>query len=312
MNGIAHRPAAIRTRRARVVRRRRATALAILVALAAAALVAITTLADPGRPSEVELLVGGRVLRTLDARSASRAQARRLPATVTVSAGGVRTVRAIDRRRAATMLRHATGSAVTLPARPIAVSIAAPVVAQRLRDNCETAALQVLLATAGVRADQLALQRQLPRSGPLDPRAGSGGPVWGDPDAGYVGRADGTGSWGGFGVYPRPIVDLAARRGRRLRDLTGSPPSSLYRALLRGRAVMAWVGLDDGPYRDWVTPAGRAIRVNLNEHTVVLTGMRRDGSLQLVNVLRGTRETWSRARFEQAWGLLDRRAVVTA
>lgn len=286
-------------------------ALLGLLAVVAASLAGANLAANASRP-DIELLVGGRVVGRVRADTAPSGRAQALPATVTVRARGVTTVYAIDRPRAVAMLARARRSALELPARPLTVSIAAPVVAQRLRDNCETAALQVLLATSGVRVDQLTLQRELARSGPLDPQVTAAGPVWGDPDSGYVGRADGSGTWGGFGVYPGPIARLAARHGRRLADLSGSPPASVYRTLTGGHAVLAWIGLADGPYRDWITPQGRAIRVNLNEHTVVLTGLRPDGSLELVNVLRGTREVWSRARFEQAWTRLGRRALATS
>lgn len=237
---------------------------------------------------------------------------RSVPPTVVLRSRGVTVVREIDRGPAAARVAAARSSVVSLPSRAVSASIAAPVVGQRLRDNCETAALEVLLATTGVRVGQLTLQRGLTRSGPLDPQGAPDTPVWGDPDEGYVGRADGTGSWGGFGVYPGPVVRLAARYGRRLRDFTGMPASTVYRQLLGGRAVMAWIGLGDGPYRAWTSPTGKPIRVNLNEHTVVLTGVRADGSLELVNVLQGTREVWSKARFEQAWALLGNRAVADA
>ena len=300
-----------RPARLRAIRRRRATALVVLAAIGAAVLVAATSPRADSTPPSTRLLLGDQVVATVPARRALSAPARSIPATVTVRSRGVTTLYAIDRRRAAAMLRRARKPVLALPARALAVSIAAPVIAQRLRDNCESAALQVLLATKGVRVDQLRLQRELPRSGPLDPQVTAAGPLWGDPDEGYVGRPDGAGSWGGFGVYPGPIARLAARHGRRLRELPGSAAAPLYRALLQGHAVLAWIGLGDGPYRDWISPEGRPIRVNLNEHTVVLTGIRRDGSLELVNVLQGTREVWSRADFEQAWALLGRRALAT-
>lgn len=301
-----HRPSA---RHRRTVRRRRVAALVLLVAIGTPG--AVLSLSAGSTVPRIKLLVDGDVVGSIDARLPLSTRARVLPGRATVRARGVTTAYAIDRRRAASRLARLKGSELTLPGRRMSVSIAAPAVAQRLRDNCETAALQVLLATKGVRIDQLVLQRRLRRSGPLDPEVTPAGSVWGDPDAGYVGRADGSGSWGGFGVYPGPIASLAARHGRRLRDLTGTSPSSLYRSVLGGRAVLAWVGLGDGPYREWTAPDGRAVSVNLNEHTVVLTGMRRDGSLELVNVLEGTREVWSRARFEQAWALLGQRALAT-
>ena len=199
----------------------------------------------------------------------------------------------------------------TIEARRRAISsvVAAPVVAQALRNNCESAALEILLATTGIKADQLRLQSQLPRSGPLDPRETAEGRVWGDPESGYVGRADGGGTAGGFGVYEGPVRRVAQGYGRRLEDLSVSPPSSIYARLRAGRAVMAWVGLSDGPYENWRSPSGRSVRVNFGEHTVVLVGITSGGAVRIVNPLEGTRETWSAARFEAMWRLLGRRAL---
>lgn len=189
--------------------------------------------------------------------------------------------------------------------------IRAPVVAQRLRDNCESAALQVLLATVGVDAGQLRLQGELPRSGPLDPGTVGGARVWGDPEQGFVGRADGGGLAGGFGVYQRPVRGVAARHGVTLKDLSGAPAAAVYRRLLSGHAVMVWVGLGNGPFMRWRSLQGRLVNVNLNEHAVVLTGVGADGRLSVVNVLQGTRERWSRDEFEVMWTRLGRRALTT-
>jgi uncharacterized protein YvpB len=194
--------------------------------------------------------------------------------------------------------------------RPLASPGRVPLVSQRLRNNCETAALSMLLAAAGVTVDQLALQRRLPRSGPLDPRprAGARLPIWGDPDLGFVGRANGGGTSGGFGVYQGPIRRLALRYGVRLANLTRSPPPVLYRRLRLRRPIMVWVGLSEGPYGRWRTPAGKTIGVNFGEHTVVLTGLR--GRLVVLNdPLDGRQRAWTRARFEQLWARLGRRAL---
>ncbi len=135
--------------------------------------------------------------------------------------------------------------------------------------------------------------------------------MWGDPELGFVGRPDGGGTAGGFGVYPGPVAAVAKRNGRALSDLTRASPKRVYRRLLEGRAVMAWVGLSEGPYDTWRSPRGRSVRVNFGEHTVVLAGIRRDGSLRVVNPLQGTAEVWSRAKFEAMWALLGRRALST-
>ena len=194
--------------------------------------------------------------------------------------------------------------------RPAAPLRRVPVLRQLLRNNCETAALSMLLAARGVNVHQLTLQRRLPRSGPLDPKRRGVGrlPIVGVPDRGFVGRANGGGTNGGFGVYQGPIRRLALRYGVKLVNLTRAKPVVVYRRLRLGRPVMVWVGLSEGPYGRWRTPEGRTIRVNFGEHTVVLTGVRGD-LLFLNDPLDGRRRTWTRSQFEQLWARLGRRAL---
>jgi uncharacterized protein YvpB len=208
------------------------------------------------------------------------------------------------------MALRAGGGTLELPTRPVSTYIRLPVIKQALRNNCETAALAMTLAAQGVRVPQLELQRQLPRSGPLDPQLERGAelPVWGDPGKGFVGRADGGGSAGGYGVYEPPIKALAARHGARLVDLSRRSAVGIYAHLLSGRPVIAWVGLSDGPFMTWRTPGGRRVTGNFGEHTVVLTGVR--GDRVFVNdPLIGERLVWTRAEFEPLWRRLGRRAL---
>jgi uncharacterized protein YvpB len=72
--------------------------------------------------------------------------------------------------------------------------------------------------------------------------------------------------------------------------------------------VLAWVGLADGPFLSWLTPAGHEITVNLNEHAVTLVGANRSYVL-VDNPLTGRRERWSNALFSARWKLLGRRAL---
>lgn len=238
---------------------------------------------------------------------------RRLRPVRTITRGRTRiTYRlAWDRAARDALALGARGGTVEVAGRALSANVRAPVVRQRLRNNCESAALQILLAATGVSVDQLSLQREFRRDGPLDPAGSGAGRIWGDPDVGYVGRSEGGGVAGGFGVYPGPVAAIARRHGRRLDQLTGRPASRIYRRLRAGRAVMAWVGLSDGPYGEWRSPRGRKIRVNFGEHTVVLTGMRSDGRIRVVNPLQGTRELWTQLRFETMWARLGDRALGT-
>ena len=226
--------------------------------------------------------------------------------------GRTRVVLKTDRRKLVARVRAAADDGegrVVIPERPVSASTRLPIVRQALRNNCETAALSMLLAGEGFGGDQLALQRQLKKSRPLDPRQDARGEmVWGDPDRGFVGRADGGGPAGGYGVYEGPIRALAGSGGVQLEDVGGGRPARIYRRLLAGRPVLVWVGLSEGPYETWRSPEGRPIRGNFGEHTVVLTGIR-EGKLEVNDPLDGQRKTWSREQFEELWPRLGRRAL---
>lgn len=283
---------------------------------AAAAPAATSAATAAGR---LRIIRGGLVVAelTLPARPQARRRAlrrlvERLPARQVRRRGPARIVYYLDRQR---LLARATeavargSDAVAAPQHAVAAAVRVPLFRQALRNNCETAALSMLLAAANIRVSQLELQRQLPHSGPLDPRPVAGGlPIWGDPDHGFVGRAAGGGTSGGFGVYPQPLQALALRHGVRLRNLTRASAAAVYRQLLAGRPAIAWVGLSAGPYKSWQTPSGRRITVNFGEHTVVLTGIRGD-RLQLDDPLSGRRLSWTKAQFVQLWNRLGRRTL---
>lgn len=195
------------------------------------------------------------------------------------------------------------------PTVPTATVGAVPLTRQVYRNNCETAALSMLLAAIGIRVDQRTLQTQLTKSGPLDPIVTDSGTwIWGDPDLGYVGRAAGGGTAGGFGVYQRPIQRLAKRHGAPLTDLTGRNVSAVVGRLRSGRPVMAWIGLRQGPYRRWRSPTGRSIVVNFGEHVVVLSRIRGE-TITIHDPLTGGVLEWTIQEFTKQWRLLGKRAL---
>ncbi|HEX8752481.1 MAG TPA: C39 family peptidase [Solirubrobacterales bacterium] len=308
--------------RRRTVRRRRLIALGVLV-LAAGAVVAVlgslggTTRSDPSKPAVVRLVLGGRTVASARADRLRRPPARStflavLPAERTEHRGAATVRFQLDREAAAAAVAHAArhgGGVVTVSEQPIAARIRVPLIKQVLRDDCEATALSMLMAYSGKPVGQLALQRQVAHSPPLDPTvAADGSEVWGDPEQGFVGRADGGGPGGGYGVYQGPIRALARRKGLTLRDLSGKSPDAVYGALLHGHPVMAWVALSEGPFASWSTLAGKHVTVNYGEHAVVLTGV--DETVVHVNdPLSGTRLTWARPEFERMWKALGTRAL---
>ncbi len=315
----------------RTFKRRRGTALALVAMLVVAPLVAALSLGNEERvtgdrdrsstAADVRIMVLGKPLLRVPAAQAQQGRTAvrrwldgRLPRSLALRRGGVsatmRPELAITARRVVAALP--SRGRVRLAARLVATEIRAPVIEQAQRNSCESAALSILLAATGRPVDQNRLQRELPRSGPLDPVEQGGVRVWGDPNRGYVGRPDGGGVAGGFGVYQGPVSGIAARHGRPMVDLSGMSPESVYRRVREGRPVMVWVGLSDGPYGKWRSPSGRTIAVNFGEHTVVINGIRADGSLRVVNPLTAQREVWSRSDFERMWERLGRRALTPA
>lgn len=314
-----------------VARRRRLVAgMALLLVLAALLSLALggdrgaSTAEKDGEPGRLTFSDGSRRLfelptspylsrGRLERARLARAVKARLPERLTLRRSGSAILVRYD--VAATVLRAmrvgADGGRVDAAREVLASRIEAPVMRQAQKNTCESAALSILLATKRVRVDQNQLQRELPRSGPLDPRGTGPDRIWGDPERGYVGRADGGGTDGGFGVYQRPVAAVAARHRVRLADLSSRAPGDVYARLRAGRAVMAWVGLSDGPYGEWRSPSGDPVRVNFGEHTVVLTGLTEDGLIRVSNPLEGTAETWTRETFELMWNRLDRRALAT-
>lgn len=291
-------------------------ALRPLVLLSAAATLAAcgsgrsaTTRGRPPRPTPLAVYVAGKRIETLHLGR------RRidLPDIVHLRRGRAKLNVAVSHHRALRDVKRALAAheaRVELPAVPVWTRIALRPVRQVLHNDCEATSLSMLLAAAGVHVGQLTLQAKLPRSGPLDPEPIAGSTLfrWGDPERGFVGRPEGGGTEGGFGVYEPPVRALAKRYGVHLVDLHGRSVAAVRASVLAGHPVLAWVGLASGPYLRWLTPSGREITVNLNEHAVVLVGGGR-GYLLVNNPLSGKRERWSDSLFSGRWKLLGRRAL---
>lgn len=306
------------------IKRRRIAAVASLVLIVAAVAVFVagigsggSTRSDPPPPRYVRVELGGQVLAKQRVeqlrRPAAQAQAiASIPAKRTVSRGKATIDYEVDRAAAAAALRRAVehgGGTVTVSEQPVAASIAVPMIGQVLQDDCEATALSMALGYSGHPVDQLTLQKQVAHSPPLDPTvAADGSEVWGDPSEGFVGRADGGGPAGGFGVYQKPIRALARKHGLAMRELTGSSPAAVYAALLAGHPVLAWVALSEGPYASWVSPAGKPIQINYGEHAVVLTGVEGE-DVHVNDPLSGERLVWTKEQFEQMWAGLGHRAL---
>jgi len=181
------------------------------------------------------------------------------------------------------------------------VEILRPRLLQVWRNNCETAALSILLGGA---PDQRRLQDLLPIASPSRPRTTPQGLLWGDPQQGFVGDVRS----GGYGVYERPILALATRVGASVVDLSGVPFVRLVDAVRSGRPVLTWVTLGASSPQTWRTPQGNLVQADRAEHAVVFVGWEA-GRVIYLDPWDGTRKSEDLETFAARWRQLGRRAV---
>lgn len=197
-----------------------------------------------------------------------------------------------------------TAPALALAPRVNEVSLHLPVIKQAYRNNCETAALSMALRGA---ASQRALQAAIPQALPLDPQQGAGGTVWGDPDAGFVGRVEG----GGFGVFERPLVRVGARYDPGIAPVRATSFEGVLDRVRAGQPVVAWTGLGSSAPWTWTTAGGRVIDADRSHHTVVIAGVGPNG-VTIHDPWTGSASVVSRGSLAAGWERLGRRAVATS
>jgi uncharacterized protein YvpB len=155
-------------------------------------------------------------------------------------------------------------------------TLSVPYYQQQLNDDCEAAALRMVLAYRGHLSDWQILHEI--HVDLQHPHAGYSGPTSGDPFIAFVGNPDGGElSNIGFGVYSPRIAAVARHNGLRvLAGGQGVSPAEVYRAVANGHPVVAWADYEwrakkvsyyyafDGRRVPYAGPA---------EHAVVVTGV---------------------------------------
>ncbi|MFG3226817.1 C39 family peptidase [Kitasatospora sp. NPDC048194] len=203
-----------------------------------------------------------------------------------------------------------TAATAATAATPTAASV--PYYSQQLNDDCEAAALRMVLAARGVTTDD---QEVLDRIGVdlAHPEFGHSGPLSGDPFEAFVGDPDGSEEDGtGFGVYHPPVAKAARGYGLTvLEDGQDLPTATLKEHLAAGHPAIVWV---DYLWRHLATTTytaydGRSVPyAGPAEHTVVVTGFS-NGRVSLNDPARG-RTTVSEKDFENGYATYGHMAVV--
>ncbi|WP_010631872.1 C39 family peptidase [Sporolactobacillus vineae] len=188
------------------------------------------------------------------------------------------------------------------------VHLDVPLILQKpeLPRGCEVTSLAMMLAQAGVRVDKMELAANLKK---LPYRSDD---RYGDPDDGFVGNMYHL-NQPGFGVYHRPLADLAGQYlPFRIDDLSGKSFDAVLASLDKGRSVVVWTNvtfrpLPDSAFETWRTGNGK-IRVTRSEHAVLVTGYD-GGHIYFNNPLGGKNERADRTAFIRAWEQMGSQAV---
>ena len=197
---------------------------------------------------------------------------------------------------------------------PWSVTIGVPIYRQLRALDCETAALQMGLATYGHYYSQDALfgyeNADLRR-----PVVGANHTVvqWGDPYTNFVGNVNGSETaLTGYGVYYPVILSIARSHGLpNAYGGEGFSPATIYAELAARHPVQIWMEAQWSrpAVRTWTAWDGRRVRYSLAEHSVILSGV----SATMVRVNDdefGTQYWVSKATFERSWADFNNMAVI--
>jgi uncharacterized protein YvpB len=209
----------------------------------------------------------------------------------------------------------AAPTAVPTPQPPqTTFTIPVPVMRQTMVLDCETAALQMGLATYGYYYSQNTLFAR-ENADLRPPVMGPNHTVmqWGDPYTNFVGNVNGS-DWTptGYGVYYPVILKMARDVGlTNAYGGEGMSAATIYRALSTGHAVEVWIETNwtRPGVGTWTAWDGRKVRYSYAEHAVTLSGVS-PTQVRVNDPLHGTQYWISKATFETVWADFNNMAVV--
>lgn len=189
-----------------------------------------------------------------------------------------------------------------------------PFLKQKYSLSCEIASLRMALAYKGKVIDEDYLIGLLPFDtvDPIFIDSSAGKRVWGDPYKGFVGIINGKMPVTGYGVYDKPIYDIAKLYGE-AELLENATLRDVINEVLLGNPIVVWGSLTDGKDISWVTPEGKEIKAIAGEHARVLVGFYGDPEkpteILLIDPVYG-HIRMSTEKFLKDWSLLGNMGVV--
>ncbi len=186
---------------------------------------------------------------------------------------------------------------------------------QRYSLSCEAVSLRMALAYKNktVSEDELIQNLKFATLKPAHYDSRTNQEIWGDPEVGFVGRIDGSmPAKTGYGVYEKPILDLALRYDKAA-ILEPATLDSLIGEIAAGNPVVVWGSINGGIDISWHDESGKFIKAISGEHARVVVGFSGTESAPTGIILNDPvygRIEMTTAEFLRDWGLLGNKGVV--
>jgi len=129
---------------------------------------------------------------------------------------------------------------------------------------------------------------------------------------GFVGKIDGKMPNTGYGVYAKPILEIA-KKYRAASMIENAGLNDLINELSNKNPIVVWTVI--GPEKDisWKTPEGKKIKAYQIEHAQVVIGFTgsQDNIKKIILLDPVYGEVyWDKQYFLRKWSMLDRQAIV--
>jgi uncharacterized protein YvpB len=216
----------------------------------------------------------------------------------------------LERTAMAVLYSVDKGLALVLPQKKEDFSLSMPYYKQENPLTCEVAALRTVLSYHGVYVSEDELIDKLV----FDTRSSmSPDGTWGDPEKGFIGRVNGSiFNRTGFGVYEKPIVDLALNY-LDAEVIEDADLAKVLKEVVSGNPVIAWGLLSRRAPVSWKTKEGKIISVRPGEHARVVIGFtgKQDNpkNIILLDPIYGLIHM-NKEKFISDWKIMDNRAMV--
>jgi len=173
--------------------------------------------------------------------------------------------------------------------------------------GCESASLTVLLKYWGLNINMSSVVSRLPK-GSL-PYYEGGVRYGGNPYVEFVGTPS---SYSSYGVYEKPIIQVANSFKSGVIDGTGMSLNQVLEIVREGRPVIVWVSMNMAvPYisTSWIyKPTGEKISWMANEHALVVVGYNKNQVI-VSDSLTGSIRYYNKGVFESRYNTYGKRAV---